>query len=207
MWARLLILAPIVLTAAGCHQPQAEMHVSVVRVPGEAPAADCTDALWQAVQDTLRAHRFTLDRVDWRAGVITTLPEASQHTFEVWRRDVATWYDFAEATVNPVRRWVEVTVSHDPEQPARALSVVVHKQRLSSPDRQFNCSGAAYRFFAENTPSTTGIARITEGHDRWVDRGRDPALEEYLLRQTLKRAGISMPEAVASTAPLSNPTP
>jgi len=72
---------------------------------------------------------------------------------------------------------------------------VVHKERLSSPDRQFNSSGAAYQYFGDSLPSTTGLARISEKDDRWLDCGRDPAMEDYLLRAILKRC----PAQVAPT--------
>ena len=67
--------------------------------------------------------------------------------------------------------------------------VRVYKQRLSSPDRQFNSSGAAYQFFGDSLPSTTGKAIRPEVDDRWIDLGRDHALEDALLKSILSRAG------------------
>ena len=68
--------------------------------------------------------------------------------------------------------------------------MVVHKERLSSPDRQFNSTGAVYQYFGESLPSTTGLERVTAEHDTWLDIGRDLAMEEYLLRGLLQRAGM-----------------
>src|SRR3990172_8476471 len=72
-----------------------------------AEPSEQADQLWEAVQETLRRGRFQIDRVDRVSGVVTTLPEASQHFFEFWRHDVDTPRDAWEATLNPMRRWVE----------------------------------------------------------------------------------------------------
>jgi hypothetical protein len=154
-------------------------------IPDPSPEAD---RIWQAVQDTLRSHRFQLDRVDRRAGVITTQPETSQSLFEFWRRDVDTWPDLWEATLNPIRRWVEVAVARDDAGRWAHVEVVVHKERLSSPDRQFNSTGAAYQYFGNNLPSTSGAVSVTPEEDVWLDRGRDPAMEAYLLGAILEEA-------------------
>lgn len=172
------------LGIAGCHAPKRASYVSseTLHVGDSSQEAD---ALWTAIQDTLRSNYMPLDRVDRRAGVVTTVPVMSQHWFEFWRRDVATREDALEATLNPIRRWVQVTVAFDDARNWAQLSVAVHKQRLSSPDRQFNSSGAAYQFFGESLPSTTGDPTVTAQDDRWINIGQDPAMEEFLLKKIL----------------------
>lgn len=173
---------------AGCLGPRREHYQTSERL-SVAEASPRADRLWDAIQETLRRHRFELDRVDRRAGVITTMPETSQALFEMWRHDVDTWPDLLESTVNPLRRWVQVTLVPD-DDTDETLHVVVHKERLSSPDRQFNSSGAAYQYFAGRLPSTTGAVRVTEKETTWIDIGRDPAMEEHLLHAILTRAGL-----------------
>ena len=141
------------------------------------------DALWNVAQDVLRRHRFSLDRVDRVAGVMTTFPVTSQHWFEVWRNDVATFDDAMESSMNPIRRWVEVTFAKDDNGAWSEVAVVVHKERLSSPDRQFNSTGSAYQYFSDSLPATTGQYRVTIADDRWLDLGRDAAVEDRLLRR------------------------
>ena len=167
-----------------------------------AEPSEQADQLWEAVQETLRRGRFQIDRVDRASGVVTTLPEASQHFFEFWRHDVDTPRDAWEATLNPMRRWVEVSLIREGDGPWTQLAVVVHKERLSSPDRQFNSSGAAYQYFGESLPSTTGQSRVSAKDDRWLDCGRDPAMEDYLLRKIMERC----PSGVASSTE-SSPAP
>lgn len=191
MLARCLHLVALILmisTTAGCLSTQRADYQSS-RPVSVANTSEQGDRLWESVQETLRRHQFRLDRVDRRAGVIITLPATSKHFFEFWRHDVDTWRDLCESTLNPLRRWVEVTVERGDDNAWNRLSVVVHKERLSSPDRQFNSTGAAYQYFGDSLPSTTGLVRVTAEHDAWLDIGRDPALEDHLLRGILQHAG------------------
>ena len=185
-----IVLAGVVL--AGCTRPEKRDYISSQQLSVEEPSEQA-DRLWEAIQDTLRRHRYQPDRADRRSGVVTTMPEVSQHFFEVWRHDVETRYDFWEATLNPIRRWIEVTLSQEGDQNWRELSVTVHKERLSSPDRQFNSTGAVYQYFGDNLPSTTGLIRVTREDAGWLDLGRDRAMEEYLLRAILSHAEIDVP--------------
>ncbi len=191
MFTRLLlmsvVLALIGLTA-GCLGPRRDDYRSSQPVTIADPSPEA-DQAWEAVQETLRLHRFKLDRVDRRAGNITTMPLTSQQLFEFWRHDVDTGPDLWESTLNPIRRWVEVTVARADDKSWTQLAVVVHKERLSSPDRQFNNTGAAYQYFGKSLPSTIGVSRVPAEDDTWVDQGRDPAMEDYLLRAILERAG------------------
>lgn len=182
-----VVLALIGLTA-GCLGPRRDDYRSSQPLTITDPSPE-TDQVWEAVQETLRRHRFQLDRVDRRARSITTMPLTSQHIFEFWRHDVDTGPDLWESTLNPIRRWVEVTVARADDKTWMELAVVVHKERLSSPDRQFNNTGAAYQYFSDSLPSTEGIIRVTAEDDMWLDQGRDPAMEDYLLRAIFERVG------------------
>ena len=181
-------LVPITLTVAlgtGCHMARGPA------IPKESPAQTTisqphTASLWDEVQETLRRQGWSLDRVDRQAGVVTTMPETSQHFFEVWRRDVNTRADFWEATMRPVRRWVEVQVAIS-DGGENLLSVIVHKERFSTLDRQFNNTGAIYQYFGVSLPATTGKEKITSDNERWVDRGSDPAMEQFVLSAILDR--------------------
>ncbi len=197
MSGRILVwlLVTSVCGSGGCASPRRGEYQSY-RLVSVAEPSEQADQLWEAVQETLRRGRFQIDRVDRASGVVTTLPEVSQHFFEFWRHDVDTPRDRWEATLNSMRRWVEVSLTREGDGPWTQLAVVVHKERLSSPDRQFNSSGAAYQYFGESLPSTTGKSKVSTKEDYWLDCGRDPAMEDYLLREILKRC----PSGIASTA-------
>lgn len=197
MIARRIVVAAVLLLPLACRtRVPSQPPVTATLQPAAVPFSE--DAVWEASAETLRRHRFRLDRVDRRAGVITTLPENSQHFFEFWRKDVDTKRDRMEATINPMRRWVEVTLSDTPESAGTGLTVVVHKERLSAPDRQFNTSGAVYQFFGNTLPATTGSPTVTADDESWIDQGRDPAMEAYLLDRI---RGRSASEQVASAPP------
>ena len=200
MLRRILVLVTLapVSGAMGCFSPHRGEYQGSHAVSVAEPSEQA-DQLWEAVQETLRRGRFQLDRVDRAAGVITTLPENSQHFFEFWRHDVDTSRDALEATLNPMRRWVEVSLTRAEDGPWTQLAVVVRKERLSSPDRQFNSSGAAYQYFGDSLPSTTGLSRVTGKDDRWLDCGRDPAMEDYLLRAVLKRCPVEADSATETS--------
>ena len=195
----LAIVAAVGLTVS-CLGPKRTDYVTARQV-SVAHQSEDADQLWTAIQETLRRNRFRLDRVDRRTGVISTMPTASQHFFEFWRHDVDTREDFWEATLNPMRRWAEVSVTCGPDNTWQELAVVVHKERLSSPDRQFNSTGAAYEYFGDDLPSTTGPVEVTAEDDRWLDLGRDPAMEDYLLRAIFERARIEGVGQVIGDAP------
>ncbi|MCH9001554.1 MAG: hypothetical protein IIC02_03185 [Planctomycetes bacterium] len=192
--SQVLACTMLCLLSSACLGPQRSDYISTKSLSG-LRSADDQDSLWQAIQDTLRQCNYRLDRVDQREGLVTTLPETSQHVFEFWRHDVDTRHDYWEAVLNPIRRWVEVRVTGYGNVDGPVLAVVVHKERLSAPDRQFNRTGAAYQFFGESLPSTTGIDRVTREHDRWLDVGRDPAMEDYLLRRILERPALGEMQA------------
>ena len=181
------LLAPLV--GSGCMHHKRSDYRSAHAI-SVADRSDEADRVWDAIGETLRRHRFRLDRVDRRAGLVTTTPETSQHFFEFWRHDVATWTDAWQASLNPLRRRAEVTVARADEGRWTQLSVAVFKERLSSPDRQFNNTAAAYQFFGESLPSTTGDPKVTPEDERWLDQGRDAAMEDHLLRAILERAGL-----------------
>ena len=195
------VLAGLALGLTGCLGPQKAEYQSVQPLAVSEPSAEA-DRIWEAIAETLRQHRFPLDRVDRRAGVVTTMPVVSQHLLEFWRHDVDTRADLWESTLNPIRRWVEVSVGPGEDRSWQQLAVVVHKERLSSPDRQFNSTGAAYQYFGDSLPSTTGPARVTAEHDVWLDEGRDPAMEERLLRMIL---GLVRPAPAGGTPVSSAP--
>ncbi len=161
------------------------------------PVGASSDRMWAAAQETLRRQLFRIDRLDRSAGVMTSFPETSAQFFEFWRSDVATARDAFESSLNPIRRWVEVSLAEDTDTSLPALAVIVHKERLSAPDRQFNSTGAAYQFFGDSLPSTTGQPRVTPQDDRWIDLGRDAAMEARLRGLILRRAGIPMETGAA----------
>jgi len=177
-----LVLAAATVVSTGCMAPRRATYTTTLTVAAGLESAEA-DRYWDAAQRVLRDNRLALDRVDRRAGKITTLPVISQNIFEFWRHDVDTREDLLEATINPIRRWAEVHVGQDAEGNWEGLTLIVHKERLSSPDRQFNSTAAAYRLFSATLPTTSGQTSTASSDERWLDMGRDDAMASYLLQK------------------------
>lgn len=145
------------------------------------------DGPWEAAREVLRRQRFEIDRLDRRAGVIVTRPLTSQSAFEFWRHDVDTSYDLLESTLNAIRRRVTVRVAAGEGDGQAEIDVVVIKERLARPERQFSSSTQAYNFFGDSLPGTAGQLRLGPESEYWIELGRDPAMENYLADRIVAR--------------------
>ena len=103
---RLVILFVVALVSTGCaahNSAPATFHVS---------AGHYADA-FNAARDTLRTMQFELDRVDARAGVITTRPKHSAGIAAPWDTEQSTlsqeWEDFTHEQYRSVRLLFEPT--------------------------------------------------------------------------------------------------
>lgn len=85
----------------GCSSPQKPAAFTVA--PGDYPAA------FDAAKEVLRDYRFELDRVDARAGVITTRPKTSGGLVSPWDREQSTLGQELEDTLNAQFRTVRIT--------------------------------------------------------------------------------------------------
>ena len=106
MAASRIIPVVILLAACGCAR-----HTRPIVPPAEmTPVEKDFQAVWDASCETLSAYRFTVDRHDRRAGLITTEPTASRHFFEWWRRDKATAAGALENSIQPIYRQVSIQI-------------------------------------------------------------------------------------------------
>ena len=180
-----IVLVACAGVLAGCTAPARDGEVAT------ASFADVSheqrDTLWDAAQDVLREQQFRLDWVDRRSGSIRTQPLTSQQAFEFWRKDVDTSYDLLEATMRTVRRTVDVTLAGGDA--GETLTVTVRREYFSTPERQFNSSIAGMRMFTTDLPRADTGEQIKDSDSRWIDAGRDPAMERYLLERIVTRAG------------------
>jgi hypothetical protein len=198
-WIALVSLGLGGIAVLGCQQP----------VPPTEPAQQsfCVvddsefDLLWETCLTVLRRNRFKPDRVDREAGVITTFPVTSQQFFEFWRRDVDTGVDLFEASIHTMRRRATINVERGQDDAMRCDVVVrVDHARLSAPERQFNNSVMALRYFGDDLPGEAGDRRLIRRHDTWQARGRDGAMEQYLLNK-IRDEGV-LPESCPSAEDL-----
>jgi hypothetical protein len=166
--------------AVGCQEPHVPLEATRQAFVMADPAQ--LDELWDTCQTVLRRSRFRLDRVDRRSGTITTFPVTSMQFFEFWRHDVNSAYHLADASMHTVRRRAAIELEPADTDPLTvAVYVTVNVERLSAPERQFNNSAMALRFFGNELPGAGGQKQLRRADDYWVEQGRDAAMEGYLL--------------------------
>ena len=101
-----IVSVTILLAACGCAR-----HTRPIVPPRElTPGEKNFQAVWDAGCEVLSSYRYTVDRRDRRAGLITTKPMASKHFFEWWRRDKVTASGALENSVQPIYREVSVQI-------------------------------------------------------------------------------------------------
>lgn len=66
-----------------------------------------------AAESAARDLLFTVDRVDYREGVVTTEPMVSGQWFEPWRREQQTALDVADSSLATVRRTIRFEFARD----------------------------------------------------------------------------------------------
>lgn len=151
-------------------------------------AANQYDFLFQQCEQTLRAKLFTIDRTDYRAGILTTSPLISKQAWEFWRNDVKGGRQIANSTIATYRRTVrweckeapggqflaspKVVVERFTAEPNRITTVVSYQGALSSSESQVSVN-------PRNLANT--------GREHWYAVGRDHQLEESLARDLERR--------------------
>jgi hypothetical protein len=179
--------------AAGCashpptpppvdHPETAEIDYWVKQPAVATIEADDFTPLWRACRNATVASSFTIDRADFRSGLMTTLPLVSKQFFELWRNDVATPYDLAESSLDTVRRTVRFEIRRRDDGRFEAVPKVI-KERFSLAERRITSVAR----FAETF--TTERVEGDRNRDRagadlpdqyWSATGRDYALERHL---------------------------
>ena len=125
-----IISVAILLAACGC-----AWHTRPIVSPAEmTPTEKNFQAVWDASCEVLLSYRFTVDRRDRRAGLITTESMASRHFFEWWRRDKTTAAGALENTVQPIYREVSVQIRKTDEGKYHPVVSVTVSRLLSDED-------------------------------------------------------------------------
>lgn len=113
--------------------------------------------LWEAARRAARDSSYTIDRADYRGGVLTTDPLVSKQVFELWRGDVPLFQldDHAESTLATVRR----TVRFEFEELADGAFAVVPKvlvERYSFAERRVTSPVRYHEAFGRPRPIGAG---------------------------------------------------
>jgi hypothetical protein len=144
--------------------------------------------LWDACADEARDRLFTIDRRDYRGGVLTTEPMVSAQFFEPWRRDALTSDAVAESSLATIRRTIRFTFTkRDDDTYSVVPSVLV--ERYSAAERRLTSAQAYRTAFRKTTATGTretdrGVALPTR---YWYRIGNDPVLEKNLAEAVRRK--------------------
>ena len=180
-------------------------------------------AVYEATIESLREHRFAVNRQDRRFGVVTTRPLIAASVFEPWHDDNTTAHQVAMNTLNHQRRHVRVEIqppdpahpdidAPDPADPDASvipegsyqLQVYVFLERRHHPPRNLH-SGVFTDVDLRRRPRSHQPLVTEEGRleSTWRPVGRDHELERRLIADIIRRS-IDIepvyPPARASTA-------
>jgi hypothetical protein len=157
--------------------------------PAENPARLATadqEAVRKAVTATLEDLYFDVQTPQVTPQRIDTLPLVSAYPLEFWRKDVRSGEGQAESALHTMRRTVTVQLAE--AQGQTSVEVIVRKERLSLPQgigaRTVNES---YTVFSSSRKALDNFDRHWGRGETWVDYGRDPALEQYILTEVARR--------------------
>ena len=147
------------------------------------------DELWNACRDALVDDGFTIDRIDYREGTLTTLPLVSKQAFEFWRNDVVDARDLVQSSLSTMRRTVWITIKRMPDGAFEAAPKAV-VDRYATVERRIT-SAAQYRDIfsirlvdVSRDVEETGVAVPPE---YYYAIGRDHALEKQLVQSVQNR--------------------
>jgi hypothetical protein len=154
--------------------------------------ADDFYTLWQICRSVVHDRFFTIDREEFRGGLMTTQPLVSKLYWEVWRRDVVTVHDIEASTLATIRRTVYF---HFTRQPDGSFTVEpkVLVERFASAERRLTAITEYHTAFS--SPRAYGSAENDQGivlpTDYWYATGRDNALERDLAAAIQRRLRAS----------------
>lgn len=153
------------------------------------------DAAWEAIAATVA--RYQPIRSEQRVmqqgsmlteGRIETKWRPGSTIFEPWRRDSAGAYDRWQSTLQTIRRRTTVRVM--PAAGGYELDVRVDKQ-LEDLNRPERASAGAASIRNDASLPTDRVTPVDSVRDsgRWIDIGRDEALEQRILKRLARRFG------------------
>jgi hypothetical protein len=151
-------------------------------------------ALWTACRLAAEADGFTIDRRDYREGLLTTQPLQSKQFYEFWRGDVRTAHDLAQSSLGMMRRTARFSIERLPDGTYQATPKVLVERdtllqrRITSVDQYQNAFAVQQQdVVRESEKAGTDVAA-----EYWYSVGRDTALEHQLADAVRDRLPASV---------------
>jgi len=141
----------------------------------------------EAAEAALNGMHFVVEKADPVQGIIRTKPLTGAQFFELWRSDNVGLAQTVEASVQTLRRSVELHL--EPVGDQVRIDCHVRVQRLSLPANEIASVSQAYRLYSASTPAVQRLELEPEQEKRlaWIDLGEDSALAERILKRIIQR--------------------
>jgi hypothetical protein len=156
-----------------------------------AVSASDFNQLWKDCQKTAHHYGFTIDRLDLRAGVITTQPLVSKQFFEFWRPDVVTMDDLMRSSLATYRRTLRFQISKAEGGGYRAEPSILIERYVRA-EKTITASIYLRKAFQNDKGKpSVGTPEADQGvflpRQYWYPTGRDTALEKRVADNLAKR--------------------
>jgi len=186
-----IVIVALALALTGCARP------SIHRSNVIAIEAEEYNRVFDATVLVLREYGFTVDRHDFRHGVVTTIPVSSPTVLEPWSNQNRTTAQALGNTLTHQRRILTVSLTAMETDQAEVdegdegdfeLRVEAQIERRQVPRRHMTRSAAGHRILGtlHTTPAELADRGIT--HDYWAAVGRDAPLEQHILATVIRRS-------------------
>lgn len=146
-------------------------------------AGTSKETAMNATENILGKMHFTIDKSDAEYGYISTQPLRGAQSFELWRSENVGSFNSAEANLHTIRRTIEMNFTEETGQ--LCIDCIAKTERLSLPEKEVVSPSGASSMFTKSNRSAQRLAlnRKQEAQMRWIDLGRDNALETEILSQ------------------------
>jgi hypothetical protein len=197
----LVVAAAVAVGAAGC----LKYTRPVVAEPALPTQGERNfQALWLASQEVLREYRFTIDRMDRRAGLITTQPLTGQQFFEPWRKDAVNREALKDSSLKTLLRTAVVRIQPTgPGSDQYELTVEVTVAKPGTAPREVHSRGDAYDMFilpSEEEEDEENVATILGYEYQQPGAEEEPQAAEQPSYQDPKLAERIAEEILAAAA-------
>ncbi len=193
---RLLVVTLAGFVLAGCRSPGPLPSRVDVRLENEVAYRQ----FWFHAIRSVKHFGYDLDRADPAAGVIASKPLTSKQWFEFWRNDTLAADQVAEASLQTIRRQINLTVHPTPNTGEYLVSAVVNVERQERPEQALTTPSNAVQAFNPRKTTSAQAAGI-----RWMVLGRDPVLEAAVLQQVAHWPGAKVIVVSEEATPASEP--
>lgn len=174
---------------------------------------DSFATLYKTCENVARDFGFQIDRIDYRTGLLTTVPLDSAQIWEPWRPDVRTLAERRQSTMTTVRRTIRFEFVRNLDGTFECTpKVLIERQTVQ--ERRITSVALYKGAFSTQSPRDvpTGTKESDEGFmipaKFWYAIGRDPALETklaHVISARLARKGHDLTPKEPTTEAYTEP--